>query len=76
MLGEIATGVFSNSDALAREVLAAGDSAWDRAWRMPLRDDYQEALASNFAGSSRISSRRGLQGDLRPVNASGRKPAA
>ncbi|MBC5768021.1 leucyl aminopeptidase [Ramlibacter albus] len=48
-LGPVASGVFSNRDALAREVIEAGDSAWDRAWQMPLWDDYQEALKSNFA---------------------------
>ncbi len=48
-LGEVASGLFSRSDALAREVLEAGESAWDRAWRMPLWDDYQDALKSNFA---------------------------
>jgi leucyl aminopeptidase len=56
-LGEVATGVFSNSDALAREVLAAGDRAWDRAWHMPLWDDYQEALASNFADFPNVGAR-------------------
>jgi leucyl aminopeptidase len=48
-LGHVATGVFSNRDALAQEVLGAGDRAWDRAWHMPLWDDYQEGLESNFA---------------------------
>jgi leucyl aminopeptidase len=48
-LGEIASGVFASSDALAREVLEAGDRAWDRAWQMPLWDEYQDALKSNFA---------------------------
>ncbi|HZZ92380.1 MAG TPA: leucyl aminopeptidase [Usitatibacter sp.] len=48
-LGHVATGVFSSSDALAREVLEAGERAWDRAWRMPLWDEYQDALKSNFA---------------------------
>jgi len=48
-LGDVATGLFSNDDALAREVLRAGDTAWDRAWQMPLWDEYQEALKSNFA---------------------------
>ncbi len=56
-LGEIATGVFSNSDALAREVLEAGESAWDRAWHMPLWDEYQEALKSNFADLPNIGPR-------------------
>jgi len=48
-LGGIATGLFSNSDALAREILDAGERAWDRAWHMPLWDEYQDALKSNFA---------------------------
>jgi leucyl aminopeptidase len=48
-LGHVATGVFSNSDALAREIIEAGESAWDRAWQLPLWDEYQDALKSNFA---------------------------
>jgi len=48
-LGEIATGVFSNSDALVREVLEAGDSAWDRAWHMPLWHEYQHTFKSDIA---------------------------
>ena len=48
-LGDIATGVFSPDDALASEVVRAGERAWDRAWRMPLWNEYQAALKSNFA---------------------------
>ena len=58
-LGHIATGMFSNNDALAREILAAGDTAWDRAWHMPLWDDYQEMLKSNFADFPNIGTRAG-----------------
>jgi leucyl aminopeptidase len=58
-LGDVATGLFSNDDALAHELLAAGDSAWDRAWRMPLWEEYQEALKSNFADFPNI----GWRGD-------------
>jgi len=58
-LGHVATGVFSNSDALAREILAAGETAQDRAWHMPLWDEYQEALKSNFADFPNIGSRAG-----------------
>ena len=56
-LGDVATGLFSSSDALAREVLAAGDRAWDRAWQMPLWDEYQDTLHSNFADLPNIGSR-------------------
>jgi leucyl aminopeptidase len=58
-LGHVATGLFANSDALARELLAAGEVAWDRAWHLPLWDDYQEALKSNFADMPNIGSRAG-----------------
>jgi leucyl aminopeptidase len=58
-LGNVATGLFSNSDPLAREILNAGDTAWDRAWHMPLWDDYQEQLKSNFADFPNIGSRAG-----------------
>jgi leucyl aminopeptidase len=58
-LGHVATGVFANSDPLARELLDAGEAAWDRAWHMPLWDDYQEQLKSNFADFPNIGSRAG-----------------
>ncbi|MGZ5038705.1 MAG: leucyl aminopeptidase [Usitatibacter sp.] len=58
-LGHVATGLFSNSDPLARELLNAGESAWDRAWHMPLWDDYQEQLKSNFADFPNIGTRAG-----------------
>src|SRR5439155_7810231 len=38
-LGHVATGLFSNSDPLAKELLEAGESAWDRAWHLPLWDE-------------------------------------
>jgi len=58
-LGHVATGMFSNNDGLAREILAAGDTAWDRAWHMPLWDDYQDMLKSNFADFPNIGTRAG-----------------
>jgi len=56
-LGHVCTGLFANDDALAEELLAAGTMAWDRAWRMPLWDDYQEQLKSNFADMANIGGR-------------------
>jgi leucyl aminopeptidase len=56
-LGHVATGLFSNDDALAEELLKAGEAAYDRAWRMPLWDDYQEQLKSNFADFANIGGR-------------------
>jgi leucyl aminopeptidase len=56
-LGHVAAGLFANDDALARELLAAGDAAYDRAWHMPLWEDYQEQLRSNFADMANIGGR-------------------
>jgi len=56
-LGHVASGLFSNKEALARELLAAGEEARDRAWHLPLWDDYQEQLKSNFADMANIGGR-------------------
>lgn len=48
-LGAHASGLFTADDELAEELLAAGEWSGDRAWRMPLWDDYQDMLKSNFA---------------------------
>jgi len=53
-LGDVATGLFSNRDGLARDLLDAGDEAHDRAWHMPLWDDYQDQLKSPFADMANI----------------------
>jgi leucyl aminopeptidase len=58
-LGHVATGLFSNSEALARSLLTAGDESHDRAWQMPLWDDYQEGLNSNFADFANVAGRAG-----------------
>jgi leucyl aminopeptidase len=53
-LGDINTGLFSGDDALADELLAAARAAVDPAWRMPVQEDYQEQLKSNFADMANI----------------------
>ena len=58
-LGHVATGLFANNDGLARELAHAGDEAHDRAWQMPLWDDYQELLKSPFADMANIGGRWG-----------------
>ena len=58
-LGHVATGLFSNEDKLAKELLEAGDYAHDRAWHMPLWEDYQQQLDSNFADMQNIGGRAG-----------------
>jgi leucyl aminopeptidase len=56
-LGNHATGLFSNNDELAKSLLKAGEESADRAWHMPLWDDYQKQLDSNFADIANIGGR-------------------
>jgi leucyl aminopeptidase len=56
-LGHVASGLLANDDALADELLRCGDSAGDRAWRLPMFDEYQDQLKSNFADMSNLGGR-------------------
>jgi leucyl aminopeptidase len=58
-LGHIASGVFSNEDSLAQELLTAGEQSHDRAWQLPLWEEYQPLLDSNFADMQNIGGRAG-----------------
>ncbi|MCI4567661.1 leucyl aminopeptidase [Lysobacter sp. CFH 32150] len=56
-LGKYATGLMSKHDDLASELLAAGETTFDRAWRLPLWDEYQSLLDSSFADVYNIGGR-------------------
>jgi leucyl aminopeptidase len=56
-LGHVAAGLFANDEGLAGEVLAASASAQDHVWRMPVWEDYQEQLSSNFADFANVGGR-------------------
>ena len=58
-LGHHATGLFSNHDPLAIELELAGIRALDKAWKMPLWEEYQPQLNSNFADMANIGGRAG-----------------
>ena len=58
-LGHHPSGLFSNKDALAKELLEAGEAAHDRAWHMPLWAEFQSQLDSNFADIANIGGRAG-----------------
>ncbi len=58
-LGTVRSGLFSADDGLAADLQAAGDAALDTCWRMPLDDDYDEGLKSNFADMANIAGRAG-----------------
>lgn len=53
-LGHHASGLMSPHDDLAEELVAAGQEAVDRAWRLPLWDDYQEQLRTPFADMKNV----------------------
>jgi leucyl aminopeptidase len=56
-LGSVVSGLLANDAALAREVFQAGEDSGDRCWQLPLLDDYQEQLKSNFADMANIGGR-------------------
>ena len=58
-LGAHHTGIMSNDDALARELVAAGVRADDRAWQLPVTEEYADQLKSNFADLANIGGREG-----------------
>ncbi|ESR00913.1 multifunctional aminopeptidase A [Stutzerimonas chloritidismutans AW-1] len=53
-LGGNTSGLLGNNDALVQQLLQAGENAADRAWQLPLFDEYQEQLDSPFADIANI----------------------
>lgn len=58
-VGNVYTGLFSNDDALADALLAAGRRSLDAAWRLPVDEEYGESLKSNFADFANSGAREG-----------------
>jgi leucyl aminopeptidase len=58
-LGAHYCGLFSPDEQLAAELAAAGERADDRAWRMPVAEEYAELLKSNFADMANVAGREG-----------------
>ena len=56
-LGRVHSGLLANDQALADELLAAGVAADDRAWQLPLTEEYGELLRSNFADMANVAGR-------------------
>ncbi|WP_300647548.1 leucyl aminopeptidase [Paenalcaligenes sp.] len=53
-LGDINSGLFSNDDALAEQLKEASQQANDSVWQLPISDEYQAKLKSNFADIANI----------------------
>lgn len=58
-LGPHLSGLMSEDEALAEELMQAGRAAGDEAWRLPLSDEYGEGLKSNFADFANVAGREG-----------------
>ncbi|TDJ64634.1 MAG: leucyl aminopeptidase [Proteobacteria bacterium] len=56
-LGRVANGLMSNNDELADDLLAAGECSGDRAWRLPIWDEYQQLIDSPFADMANVGGR-------------------
>ncbi|HBH36510.1 MAG TPA: leucyl aminopeptidase [Gammaproteobacteria bacterium] len=53
-LGHHTSGLMANNHKLADELIEAGNQANDKAWQLPLGDEYQKQLKSNFADIANI----------------------
>ena len=53
-LGSHATGMLSNHEPLAKQLIDAGREAIDPVWQLPLWDEYQSQLDTNFADIANI----------------------
>ena len=58
-LGQHNSGLVSTDDALAEQLLQAAQQTTDKAWRLPLSEEYQEQLKSPFADLANIGGRWG-----------------
>ena len=56
-LGSVPSGLMSNDEPLVEDLYKAGDISGDRTWRLPLWEDYQSQLDSNFADMANIGGR-------------------
>jgi leucyl aminopeptidase len=58
-LGHHLTAIMSNRDELARSLAEAGVAAADRGWHMPMAEEYERQLQSNFADLANVGGREG-----------------
>ncbi|MDR0735977.1 MAG: leucyl aminopeptidase [Zoogloeaceae bacterium] len=58
-LGHVASGFFTRDEDLARALAQAAETAQDRLWRLPLWEEYDEALKSGFADVANVGGREG-----------------
>ena len=60
-LGAHASGLFTNTPALGRALLQAGELIGDRAWELPMWPEYDDNIRSEFADVANIATRGGRE---------------
>ena len=66
LLGNVAAGVMGNDQKLVDKILEAGQVSGEKAWQLPMWDEYQSYLDSNFADIANIAPGRAagtIEGD-------------
>jgi leucyl aminopeptidase len=58
-LGKQASGLLGNNAELVKGLLEAGVASGDRAWELPLWEEYQDQIKSNFADMANVGGREG-----------------
>lgn len=56
-LGDVFTGLFTESDSLANDIIDAGENTGDKAWRLPVTEEYDALIKSNFADIKNVGGR-------------------
>lgn len=57
-LGEFVAGMFTKNDTMAENLYSSGMTTFDRVWRLPMWDDYNELIKSDFADVANLGSSR------------------
>ncbi len=65
-LGEEVTAIMSNDDVLSQQLIDAGEQTYERLWRLPLYDEYDDLLKSKFADIKNSGERKAspIQGGI------------
>ena len=56
-LGKVPSGVMGNDDRLIQDLIKSGQQTEDKIWQLPIWDEYQDQLKSNFADMANIGGR-------------------
>ncbi|HKI79062.1 MAG TPA: leucyl aminopeptidase [Ignavibacteriaceae bacterium] len=57
-LGELAAGLFTKNDKLADQLFKSGMKTYDRVWRLPMWDDYNDLITSSVADVNNVGNTR------------------